>query len=126
MNRPLNLLEHPELAEEFDFDELEELPEVDPIDIVLFRFLETNTGHGSFEERIALLERLLDEYDETDDSFLLCPKAVTVVPSADSRALGLRMASLTARMSAPRLRLLRSDDPISPSGSSLRHLLARI
>lgn len=95
VNLPLAHIDDPELEELFDFD-LDLLPEIDPIDVVLFQFLETSTGHGSFEARIALLVRLLEEHDETDDSFL--PPAGLVVPVADLRALGARMLTLRARL----------------------------
>jgi hypothetical protein len=78
------------LDDEFEFD-FDALDDVDPLEIVLFRFLETNTGDDSFEPRIAFLLDLLDEYDEADDLF---PPAVMVVPNADLAKLGQRMLSL--------------------------------
>ena len=94
MNQPLGILEYPELGQEFDFDDIAEIPEIDPLEIVLFRFLEADTGDDSFEARMALLTGLLDEYDETDDTFF--PPARKVVPSADLRELGVRMRNLKA------------------------------
>ena len=94
MNLPLAYPEAEGLEELFDFDDLDSVPELDPIEIVRFRFLASSTGRDSFEVRIALLESLLDEYDETDDTFF--PPAKKVVPLADVRALAARMLSLKA------------------------------
>jgi len=93
VNLPLGHIDDPELAELFDLDSL---PAIDPIDVVLLQFLETSTGCDSFEARISLLLRLLDEHDETDDSFF--PPARLVVPMADSRALAVRMLTLRVRL----------------------------
>jgi len=97
VNLPLAYPEDEGIEELFDFDDLDDLdavPELDPLEIVRFRFLASSIGRDSFEERIALLVRLLDEYDETDDTFL--PPARKVVPLADVRALAVRMLSLKA------------------------------
>lgn len=95
MNLPLAYPEDEGPEELFDFDELDSVPELDPLEIVRLRFLASSTGRDSFEVRIALLETLLDEYDETDDTFF--PPAKKVVPMADVRALAARMQSLKAR-----------------------------
>lgn len=90
----------PELDNDFvdyDYDYDCAVHDFDPLEIVLFRFLESDTGQDSFEERIALLLALLEEYDEVDDSFFFLPNVVTTVPSADLRLLGLRMLNLKAR-----------------------------
>ena len=98
MNLPLAYPDGEGIEELFDFDDLDPVPELDALEIVRFRFLASSTGRDSFEERIALLVRLLDEYDETDDTFL--PPARKVVPIADVRALAVRMLSLKAAESS--------------------------
>jgi hypothetical protein len=95
VNLPLACPEDEGIEERFDFDDLDAVPELDPIEIVRLRFSASSTGRDSFEERIALLVRLLDEYDETDDSFF--PPARKVVPIADVRALGVRMRILSLK-----------------------------
>jgi len=93
VNQPLIPSGTPELGHEFEFD-FDDIGDIDPLEIVLFRFLESDTGDDSFETRIALLVRLLEQYDETDDTFL--PPAKKLIPAAESRELGARMRELKA------------------------------